>query len=114
MRYVAENKEDCHYGFENFSNNSIVKSWTPEYLKNLNKRAKRAFFMIYNEELNEGIDWKTSEFVGVSIRGFNISSIFSYNGIKYVIYLDDCLPSKRGWLMTDDPRWKGEYSKIQK
>lgn len=86
-----------------------------EYLKKLHYKCKNAFTKIYKKGIEAGINWKETKFEGIDClnennKGFkeiDIYIIFSYKRINYKINLDDCRLLEKGWVIGDDPRWKG-------
>jgi len=84
-------------------------------LKKLNEKMYNAFNKIRVRGRRAGIDWNEAEYQTITsktkerdnIESGDIYIIFSFKGVNYRIKLDDCIKTNRGWLMSDDPSWKG-------
>lgn len=95
----------------------ITKYCGPGYVDERVERFKKRFPEIIEQGKAEGIFWANTQFEYVegpnnpSIYGMQadeIYVIFSHESKLYKLRLDDCLKTSRGWLMSDEPSFKGE------
>lgn len=111
-----------------FATSDDIEEWLYKSdLTEKKKEKKRNKFESKMEALNDGIakrlalihkepiDWKNTQFDWIDYKNFekdkvtgaDIIIVFSEGNIQYELKLDDCYPTKRGWVLFDEITFKG-------
>lgn len=94
---------------------AITQHTAAAYIEERVDRFKIRFKEIIQAGESYGIDWKKTqlqEIKGPDFKKFEgvqcdeIYIVFSYESKLYELTLDDCCLCERGWLMSDEPRFK--------
>lgn len=91
-----------------------------EIVAKADKEAAKAWGKVSSKAARDGATWRGMEVVGIIDRDFKTRSspvkeadfvalLRAEDGREFRIKLDDCIQVGRGWVMTDDPRWRGTY-----
>lgn len=97
-------------------NRLILKHTKKAYLNKMEAGFRKRFDEIIEAGKNAGIVWIDTKFeytIGPNRKEFKgvqadeIYIVFSYQNKLFKIQLDDCYKCKRGWLMSDEPIFKG-------
>jgi len=56
----------------------------------------------------EGVEYKVMERYGLKKSDIYVTLSAGAGDERYILKLDDCTPTDRGWLMFDSPRWRGK------
>lgn len=83
----------------------------------LEKNKKISFEKIFEKAKADGVDLSTIKYSNATyklkiddgVKNADIYVIIEFGDSKYRLKLDDCAESSKGWLMFDEPSWKGAF-----
>lgn len=86
-----------------------------ELWQNLPKMIRESYEEIREDAKKEGVEIGKIEYLNATyeikmdqgVQTADIHVTVGYDNSKYKLKLDDCIKSKKGWIMGDEPRWRG-------
>ena len=92
-----------------------AKEGMDKKLKKTFKSIQESLVKIREKAKKDGVMWEKTIFGGVEceikekhqVKTSDIYLLVTFQGINYKVKLDDCMKTTKGWLMFDDPSWRG-------